>query len=82
MRLVRERSEDGAEADHEVKEEKEEIAEVRRNLLTRSTSPLAMHSTLAELGQKLARQNLVHGLLGLGDAGKSDQQHECCINRS
>ena len=46
---------DGAEADREVKEEKGEIAEVRRNLLTRSTSPLAMHNTLAELGQKLAR---------------------------
>ncbi len=44
-----------ADLDGEVKKERNAIAEVRKNLLTRSTSPLALHNTLAELGEKLER---------------------------
>ena len=49
------RLQDDADPDGDVREERKEIAEVRKNLLTRSTSPLALNNTLAELGEKLAR---------------------------
>lgn len=49
------RLQEGAAADDSVREEREGIANVRKNLLASGSSPLALSNTVVEIGQKLAR---------------------------